>query len=192
MTIKYTINQNDFINLNLFLTRRIPRLMKQANIQKYTGCILLISLALVYGILFNNYHDLSDLVISLILILLCFLYPKINLWLFKRSQKHRFKIIEKRDGKSEVALFIDSNELSISDKNGKYSIKTSEILSIVEVSNYIFIQLGKELFISVPKDQIDNILEINKELDQYIEKYGIPYTIKNDWSNNIYSKKSLI
>lgn len=191
MQLQYTTTEEDYITLKLFISSQTPRVMKQANAQKYIGRGIFLILALITGIKFITTYSIFDLVVCIFSVCSSILYPQFNLWLYRKTASGQFKRIRKNSGGNDVVtLLVDEDELKLGDGNGQYTMKTSKILRFIEVEKYFFIQMQKEVFLMIPKKQIQDITAVEAELRYYSSIYSIPYIRKFDWSNNIYSRKS--
>lgn len=189
--IAYTPTQTGFIDLNMLITRETPRIMRQMDIQLYIGRGLFLLLCFINLVSFVLKDNRMNLIYAICFLIIVILYSRFNLWVYKKNIQQKYKRIEKQNN-IDTKLIIENGESRLSDEKGTYSMKVKDFLKIIEVSKYFFIQLHTEVFLFIPKDQLDDVSEIRTELQNNASEYAIPYITKLDWSNNIYSKKSII
>lgn len=189
--IAYTPTQTGFIDLNMLITRETPRIMRQMDIQLYIGRGLFLLLCFINLVSFVLKDNRMNLIYAICFLIIAILYSRFNLWVYKKNIQQKYKRIEKQNN-IDTKLIIENGESRLSDEKGTYSMKVKDFLKIIEVSKYFFIQLHTEVFLFIPKDQLDDVSEIRTELQNNTSEYAIPYITKLDWSNNIYSKKSII
>lgn len=189
--IAYTPTQTGFIDLNMLITRETPRIMRQMDIQLYIGRGLFLLLCFINLVSFVLKDNRMNLIYAICFLIIAILYSRFNLWVYKKNIQQKYKRIEKQNN-IDTKLIIENGESRLSDEKGTYSMKVKDFLKIIEVSKYFFIQLHTEVFLFIPKDQLDDVSEIRTELQNNASEYAIPYITKLDWSNNIYSKKSII
>lgn len=117
-------------------------------------------------------------------------YSRFNLWLHKLMLRQKFKQIEKNKDNAGIYLSVDEEELIVTENKGQYIMKTSDLEMFVEVEDYFFVQMQKEMFLSIPKHQLTNEKYVRTEFQRFASLYNIPYKEKFDWVNDIYNKKS--
>jgi len=191
MTIRYRLTEEDYMNLYMFLVSQTSRFIKQARTNRNIGMIAFALFAISFAIKFINIQSIVSLSICILCIIICVLFSKLYFLLYKSRIRREFKV---KYGTIEnmMKLAIDKDNFELIDNKGKYSMKTSDILSFTEVSDYFFIQMQKEAFIYIPKNQVQDVDGIKTELQEFSMLYNIPFREKPDWIANIYSKKSTL
>lgn len=190
MFVKYKPTLKDFTTLQLFAARQTPRFMKQANAQKWIGRLLFLLIAVIFGYKYVVFSSYFSLIVCIVALFSVAFYPKFNLWLYKMTVRSQFRRVEQKRGDGIITLTIDENELNLADTNGCYTMATSNIVGVYEVAEYFFIQMHKELFLSVPKDQVQDVNRIKVELEGYARSFNFPYIYKSDWVSDIYDPRS--
>lgn len=178
MKLTYQLNQNDFLQHQLFVASKSPRIRKNRLKSRLflSGTMLLLSF-LFYArdnhILF--YYFLIAAAITFIF------YPYYLKWQYKKHyQKFIADTYKNRFGQTAN---IELTELSIEthDITGESKIYLTEIESVTETSSYFYIHLRTGSNLIIPKSQVDNILLLKDQLHQLCKQLNIPFIEDFKW-----------
>ncbi|MBB4804177.1 hypothetical protein HNP37_004263 [Flavobacterium nitrogenifigens] len=179
MTTNYQLDENDFLQYQLYTASKSERIKKKRLKSK-------IIIPIIYGLIvaFDLYkgNTNSAIVFLAMGILWFFLYPfwdkrhyiKHYKGFIKENYQNRFNkvvVIEFADD------FISSNDIS----GSEMKIATSEIEEINEISSSIFIKFNIGNSLILPKNKIQNNDDIILFLRQLANSLNIKYNIENDW-----------
>ena len=160
MKFEYKIEENDFLEFQLFAASKSKRIMKKKKI----GWILLTTFSLIFGLLFYFQNNFELTVYCGFSTLICGLFfPKYFNW---RLKKHYKNFIEenyqKRFGEIEKLEFT-KDHIYTKDKTGEGKIKLKEIEGISETKNHFFLKISTGMFLMIPKREIDSLEIIRTE-----------------------------
>jgi hypothetical protein len=178
MTLTYTLDQNDFLQHQLFLASKTDRIKKQ----RRRSWLIISGSMLLLGIMFyqsNNmllfYYFLALGILSLIF------YP---LYQKRRYRNHYAKFIadtyKDRFGQNANITF---SELAIetNDITGQSKINLSALKNVTETPDYFYPKLKTGEHLVIPKSKIDKVPELRNELRQLCERLGIPFIEDLNW-----------
>jgi hypothetical protein len=157
MTIEYKINEQDFLDFQMFTASQSKRI----NQKKKNGWILLIIGSIVFAIYFFLKQDIVVSIYLVLVALACGLfYPKYFIWRYKKHYKVFIKEnYSKRFGETEF-LEIREDSIFSKDKTGEGKINISEIEKVDETNKHFFLKISTGLSLIIPKDELKNLDEV--------------------------------
>lgn len=178
MILTYQLDQNDFLQHQLFLATKTDRIKKQ---RRKSWLIISGSMVLLSLILFqsNNtflgYYFLGFAILSLIF------YP---LYQRRYYKNHYAKFIadnyKNRNGETVNVTFTDTT-IETSDITGESKINLSVLESVTETPDYFYPALKTGGHLIIPKSKIDDAFQLRSELKQMCEKLKIAYIEDLNW-----------
>ncbi|PHS05155.1 MAG: hypothetical protein COA88_12750 [Kordia sp.] len=161
MEIEYKIEENDFLDFQLFTASKSERIMKK----KKNGWLLITIGSLIFGIYFylqNNYS--MTIYFGLSTVIWGLFYPKYFNW---RHKKHYAKYVKenynKRFGEVEK-LKITEEYIYSEDKIGEGKIKLKEIDEVSETQKHFILKISTGMSLIIPKREIENVDLLRTEL----------------------------
>lgn len=153
MTIEYQINEQDFLDFQLFTASQSDRINKK----KKNGWILLTVGSIIISIYFYLNQDITLSIYFGLIALACgFFYPRYFRWRYKKHYKTYIKEnYSKRFGQTEY-LEINSDSIYSKDKTGEGKINISEIEKVDETNKHFFLKISTGLSLIIPKDGLEN------------------------------------
>ena len=178
MTISFQLNQEDFLQHQLFVATKSPALIKQ---RKKSWIFITLVLA-GFSVFFKVTGNVLLFYYCLFFAVITFLfYP---LYLRRHYRKHYEKYIaehyKNRFGNTVTIGFNETN-IETGDISGNSTIKHSEVESITEIRDYIFLKLKTIGYLVIPKGKIDDITTLKTTLTALSIKLAIPYLEEPDW-----------
>ena len=174
--IKYILEENDFLQLNLYFFKTQGKLK---SIIHKTLIAYLIIILIVCGFLIwkNEYFAATSLFVfaAIISIFHSNRMKKMYLKIFKKNIKQ----YESRFNK-EVELQVSDFLLQVKSAAGKFDFNLSQIDSIAETHDYFIIKLKIEALI-IPKKRLKNTTILKENLIKLSEKLDIPFINDLNW-----------
>ncbi len=174
MKLEYKIEENDFLDFQLFTASKSERINKK----KKNGWLSLTIGAIIVGVYFYlNQNILMAIYFGLVSLACGLFYPKYFKWRYKKHYKaYITENYSKRFGLTEIIEINDDFILS-KDKTGEGKIKLAEIEKIDETGNHFFLKVSTGMSLIIPKDRISspNILRVE------FEKLGLKINNERNW-----------
>lgn len=178
MTIELKIDENDYLNYQLFVASQSKTIKRKRNRNK----IIIPILYLLIGTSgFYNNSIFMGIVFCIFAVLWFFLYP---LWERNNYIKHYKNFIQEnyKDafGKSAF-LEISDKTIFIKDEVSDSKLLTSEIKEIYEIPTSIYIRMKAGKTLILPKSKIPSIQELKSELIRLSSVLKINYISDENW-----------
>jgi len=163
MKIEYKIEENDFLDFQLFAASKSKRIMKKKKIERFFLTIGSLIGSIYFYLQQNITMTIYFVVIAIISVLF---YPKYFNWRYKKHYKNYIKDnYQKRFGQVEN-IEITEEYIYSKDKTGEGKIKLKEINEVNETPNHFFLKISTGMSLIIPKREIKNIdllkIKINK------------------------------
>lgn len=173
MKIDYKIEEDDFLEFQLFTASKSEQIVKKMRNGRIISSLITASI----GFYFYWTDEMGMAVYLFILALaLGLFYPKYLKW---RYRKHYVKHIKEHYSNNFGQLTeLDITEFGIAskDKTGEGNIKLAEVEEVNETQNHFFIKISNGMSIIIPK----NILQDAEGLKAHFVKLGL--NINEDYS----------
>lgn len=180
MTFNYYLDQNDYLQHQLFSASKTYSVKKQ---RSKSWLICSITVVLV-SLLFYQHTD-SGTAVSLgfaLLALLAILYYPV--YLGNRYRHHYLIAVTEnyayRFGKRVDVAFTDDT-IELHDITGHSSLHWSALKNVTETGDYFFPALKSGGHLIVPKRQIENVSTLRQELQVRCKRLGIPFIDEINW-----------
>ncbi|MGA9639022.1 YcxB family protein [Flavobacterium sp.] len=178
MKIQYALNENDFLEHQLFTASKTERINKQ----RRKSWIMVTFSFFALSILFLNnenrfllYYFLGFGVISLIF------YPLYQRNHYKRHYRNFIKETYKNRFNETATLIFEEDYIETNDLSGETKIYYSAFEETNEIKDYYFLKLKTGGSIIIPKMKIDNIENFKIELNRISEKYNLKNNVELNW-----------
>lgn len=176
--IAYTLDKNDFLNHQLYLASKSPRIKQ--NRLKSRVWVIAMFLALASMFYVKNDTDLFYWFLFLAL-LAGILFPYYS----RRMHVNHYKkyIDENYTNKlgKLVVLHLEDNRINSKDELSEGSLNLAGLTEIVEVPTAIYIRVDTNSLI-LPKEQIQNMNEVRDALEAVSINYNIPFRKELEWT----------
>ncbi len=178
MTLSYQLDQNDFLQHQLFLASKTGRIKKQRTISRLivSGSMLVLSFLFYQSgnsVLFYYFLGVGILAI--------FFYP---LYQRRRYKDHYARAIadtyKNRFGQTANIKFTDL-AIETNDSTGESKINLSELDNITETGDHFFLRLKTGVCLIIPKSKIGDLTQLETELKQLCQKLDIDFVKELDW-----------
>lgn len=174
MKYKYTVEEKDFLSLQLFAAST----SKNIKIKKLLGWIFLSAASGIFSIIiYRDGNILGASILGILTFVIAALYPA----LYKlRYKKHYTKYVNKHYHKrfgETASLEIFKDYIVSKNKTGEGRIKISEIDEIIETQDYLFMKISSGVSVIIPKESVNNI----EALKSTLKDRKIKFTINLDW-----------
>ena len=178
MTLTYTLNENDFLQHQLFNSSKSKRVKSQRRKTWIIYSLAMFFLSFMFYQSGNNFLTYYFLIFGFIFI---FLFPLYQQWYYKRHyQKFVRETYKKRFNKISTITFNDNN-IETLDRTGESKINLSEMDEIEETGGYFYLKMKTGEQLIIPKLQIKNIEDLKDKLQEIAEKFKVNFVSDLMW-----------
>lgn len=174
--IKYILEENDFLQLNLYFFKIEGKLK---SIIRKTFITYLIIIFILCGFLIwkNEYFAATTLLV--VAAIISIFHSKRMKSIYLKIFKKNIKQYESRFNK-EVELQVSDSLLQVKSVAGKFDFNLSQIDSISETNEYFIIKLKIEAII-IPKKRLENVNILKEDLTKLSKKLNIKFINDFNW-----------
>jgi YcxB-like protein len=177
MTLKYSLNQNDFLQHQLFLASKTKSIKNRMN---RTWLILSIAFLMI-GISFYKNDNFNFYFFIFFSILTLLFYPFYQKYHYKNhylkhiniNYKYRFGVVS--------SLIFNENTIDSISEIGESKLNYTAFDEIDEIEKYFFLKIKTGGGIIIPKTEIENVEEFKIILNNLIKKYNWKEIIELNW-----------
>ena len=178
MIVTYRIDQADFLTYHLYMASTSDLIKKRRRNNWITPPILyfLIGLHAIY-----NDTPFLGIIFFIFAILWLLFYP---IWQRRRYANHYKSIIKESYNECHErssTLEVDNEVIITKDEGSESKIFTTELENIVEIPSAIFVKLNTAQSFILPKDKIDDIVNLTVRLKELAKHLNIEYIIDDKW-----------
>lgn len=178
MNLSYSLDQNDFLQHQLFIASKTERIRSQRTRSwlVYSACFLMLSF------MFRQSHNLPLAHYFMVCCIIFFIgYPFYQRRHYKNYyEKYISENYKNRFGKTANLSFTD-DMIESSDITGESKTKLTEIENITETGAYFYPKLKTGGNIIIPKFKINNTDELRNELKNLCQRLDIKYVEDLNW-----------
>lgn len=178
MTLQFKIDEKDYLTYQLYIASK-SRQIKKKRLQNRIIFPILYTVFAIY-LLIKESTIMAALFFSFG-VLWYFIYPirerKRYIKYYETFNKEFFK---ERFGRP-MSLEISNNTIISTDEASEVKVATTDIEAINEIATLIFIKLKTGSSFLLPKDKIEGIDLLKKELTALASHLNIPYNSEEDW-----------
>lgn len=152
MTFRYTLEPDDYLQMNLFVASRSPQVKKRA----LRNRIIIPILYLIIGLmLWLTYQSMFGLVIlSAAAVVWALIYPGIQKRLYTRQYKANIAETYKNRFGKENTVTINDDELHLQDGFGESMIRMEQVNGLFRLGEHVFLRFSNGVHIIFPLRQI--------------------------------------
>jgi hypothetical protein len=177
--ISFKAHENDFLQFHLFDDATNTGVKKRRSIS-YIGVI--ITAAFLGFITYQKINHISVSTMEIILVVFCIcLLPTFNKW----SRKNQYRKFVRKTYKGNFGklytLNFNRDFIGLSDSAAESKIKLSEVDEVVETNKYFFVKLKTSASIIIPKEELENVDELRKELISVAGKAHVKFLFDSNW-----------
>ena len=178
MTLTFSLDQNDYLQEQLFSASKTSRIKKQ----RLRVWMIVSWSMVVLGVLFYQNKNMFLTYYFLALGIISFLfYPAYQRW---HDKNHYAKFIadnyKYRFGQTTHAEFTEF-AIECTDITGGSTINLTAIKNITETADYFYPKLKTGETIIIPKSKIDAVSELRMELKQICSRFSIDFIEDLNW-----------
>lgn len=178
MTLTYNLDQNDFLQHQLFAASKSDRIRKK----RIRSWLILSCSWLLLSLAFYQAHNtfLANFFLAYGIITLIF-YP-----FYQRSyyKNHYAKFIgdtyKNRFGKTSNIMFTET-AIETYDITGEAKINLTQIENVTEIVDYFYLKMKSGGHIIIPKYKINNSSEVREKLKALCDKLSIDFITDLNW-----------
>lgn len=179
MELKFSLNENDFLEHQLFLASKTDRIKKQRRKSWILVTFIFFGLSVIFFQTKNTIMVYYFLVLGIISLIF---YPYYQKYHYRKHYQKYIRDTYKNRFDQIVTLKFEEDFIETSDMNGESKINYSAFEEIIEIENYFFLKLKTGGSIIIPKKlKLENIIDLKSELVQKIEKYQIKIKDELNW-----------
>ncbi len=181
MTIHYKIDENDFVQQQLYNASKTDRNKKKRQRNRWLISIVYFVLGLLFILIENKRLGFIFMFLGVIRPLY---YPFLEKRRYVKHYKSFFKENCEDSLDSTVTLEFYNDFIIIKANKSESKLHTSEITEINEISTLICIGLKGATSLAIPKNQIIDIESLRNRLKELTSFLKIDYNINENWSWN--------
>jgi len=174
MTLRYTLQEEDFITFQLYTASKSERINKKRRKSWLFTTIFFASLSFMFFIadieLLSTYFGVAT-GLSLIF------YPFYSSWRYKKHYTSYVRENYQSRVEREAMLTIDSEFIHHADETGEGKVKITEVCEFAETEHHAFVKLASGVGFIIPKTAIYNL----EKLRTHFSDLGIPLNQELDW-----------
>lgn len=177
MQIAYTLDKNDFLNHQLYLATKSPRIKRNRIKSRVWVTAMFLALASLFYIKNDNVLFYWFLLLALVAGILFPYYSR------RMHINHYQKYIDENYGNKVgklAVLQLEDDRIDSKDELSEGSLKLTGLTEIVEVPTAIYLRIDTSSLI-LPKAQIHNLNEVRAALETISTSYNIPFRKELDW-----------
>ncbi len=178
MTIIYTLNENDFLQYQLYIASKTDSIKKQRKNTWliFSGSFLLLSFMFYQsGNTFLTYYFLFFGII-----VACF-YPTFQKW-YHRNHYRKYIVENYKNKLGDTGRITFKDDIiEIVERAGEFKIKLTEIENTTEIADYFFIKMNSGGHLILPKNQLDNIDNVRNGFKQICNKLSVSFIEELNW-----------
>jgi hypothetical protein len=178
MKFAYTLDENDFLNHQLYLASKSERIKKNRLKNHFWVVAAFLSMTLLFYI--KNDKGLLWYFAGAALIAGVF-YPLYSRRLYRRHYQKFIRENYSHKIAKEFVLHLDADRLWSKDELSEGSISLSALSEIVEVPTAFYLKTAASVALLLPKNQLSNLSDVRAELESVAKRYAIPYQQELTW-----------
>ncbi|MBO9562810.1 MAG: YcxB family protein [Niastella sp.] len=178
MTLSYQLNENDFLQHQLFVASQSASLKKR----RKSSLVVLIFCFVMLSLLF---YLIDENLLAILMLLLApvtfFFFPSFQgkqlHKAYKRSINENYK---NRFGKQVQVGFTD-DAIVYHDSNSEVKILLTTISKIIELQDLFIIQMSTGGGLIMPKQQLEDVVGVRQLLQEVSQKLSVPFVQEFSW-----------
>ncbi|MDH4263522.1 MAG: YcxB family protein [Spirochaetia bacterium] len=178
MTIKITLDVNDYLTYHLYLASKSDSLKKRRLIHWFI--IPIVYVIAGYAFVYLNGAEMIKTIFLATALIWFLIYPFYSKWAIRRFLTRQ--IIKRYENliDKEGSLKLDDKKITVKSHDASMDFDYKDIKDIIELSNHFLIDLKVASSLILPKHKIpDEILA--KVIDKIIDKTGLTPKIQTLW-----------
>jgi hypothetical protein len=178
MQFEYSLNENDYLQHQLFIASKSDRIKRK----RIKSWIILSAATLLLSLFFYQQHNKFMVYCTLALAVYTILfYP---LYLKSHYKNHYKKFIadtyKNRVGVKTIISF-EENHINFFDRTGEGKINLSEIDTIHQTGEYIYLRMKLGETIIIPKPQMENVQASVTGFKNLADRLNIKFISELNW-----------
>ena len=178
MILTYPLEQEDFLELQLFVASKSSRIRIQRRLTWLLYSLVFGGLGLIFY--FTSNKTVGYYFFALAIVTVIF-FPTYLGWYYKRHYSRFLDSTIKNRYGIVVAIEINDEFIETGDAGGVSKIYLRELEEIVGTSRYWFLKLKRGTHLIIPKTKIDNDNEVEIYLKTLCCKLGVVFTEDLNW-----------
>lgn len=181
MTLQFTLEENDFLQHQLFAASKSENLKKQKTKSRFvvSGALVLLGLLLL-----NNEDKILPYYFMVMGVLLFLFFPL----LVKKTYPKHFKryvneVFKNRFGET-ISLTFNENTIETLSKFSELKLNQIALGTINEIQDYFFIDLVTGGNLIIPKYKISDVATLKEVIDAFAKRNNLKQKTELDWKWN--------
>lgn len=178
MTLSYQLNENDFLQHQLFVASQSASLKKR----RKSSLVVLIFCLVILGLLFYLMEDNLVAIMCLVLAAVTFFFfPSFQgKQLYKAYKRSVNENYNKRFGRQMKVAFTDDT-IVYHDSNSEAKILLTTISKINELKDIFILEMSTGGGLIIPKQQLENVVNVRQLLQDISQKLSVPFVSELNW-----------
>jgi YcxB-like protein len=178
MRLEYSLNENDFLQHQLFTASKSEHIKKK---RRKSWVIVSMATLLLSFICYRNTNNFMAYSFLALAIYTIFFYPLYLRAYYKKYYKKFIADAYKNKIGINSSISFNDTQVVIFDRTGESKINLTEIEEITETGEYIFLRMKIGESLIIPKLKIKEVNELLKELKELTEKLNIKFISDINW-----------
>jgi hypothetical protein len=179
MELKFSLNENDFLEHQLFLASKTDRIKKQRRKSWMLVSFIFFGLSLIFFQAKNMMMVYYFLVVGILSLIFYPIYQKNH---YRKHYKKYIRDAYKNRFDQIATIKFEKDFIETSDINSESRINYSAFEEIIEIENYFFLRLKTGESIIIPKKlKFENIIDLKSDLVRIFENYQIKIKEELNW-----------
>lgn len=175
MKLEYSLTNDDFLEHQLYEASISKRIKSKRFKMRIISPLIYLGFGL-FSLFANNNYILAA--VFLIIAILWFLfYPRRSKKRHIKHYKNHIKDHYKNRINKVAELEFNKDYILSKDSSSESKISTTEIISLIELKNHLFLKLNSGFSLIIPKRAIENVSDFKKEITQL----NIPLVDELNW-----------
>ena len=178
-SISFKAHEDDFLQYHLFDAATNGSEQRRGGISYLwviitVACLGFLAYQKVNHIPFSNFE--------FILIALCiFMYPVFKRWSYKNQHRKFIRKTYKNSFGKLYTIHFNNDFIGLQDDSGEAKIKFEEVAEVIETLNYYFLKLKTIHSIIIPKNELEDVDALRKELIEVAGKAHTKFIYDSNW-----------
>lgn len=178
MEIKYTVEENDHLQYQLYRASTLPKIKKRRLREWLITPISFFCLAFLFSntekIFLMNYFLVLGVIATICM-------PFYTAWRYKRHYSQHVKDVFRNNFGKIVTIKFTDEYIEMIGEDGESKFKLAQILEVNEIADYYFLQLASGQAILIAKKKIDNKDELEVKIKELVTQLNIKHNINLNW-----------
>ncbi len=175
MIYEYKLDENDFLEYQLFTVSKSERMLKK---KRNSRILLTVGASIISGYFYISGNIGMTYYFALIALLTSLFYPKYYKWRYRKHFLNFIRTNYTSKFNETSSIEITASQIIAKDASGEGRVQLKEVEKVSEVKDHFFILIKSGDSLIIPKKQLSNISDLLSEFS----RNNISIEKELDWS----------